>query len=132
MQSTLKEVHTQLMASVSHHRTLHSRTNFDKTCQLTGTVRGPTRRPHFFSGHYLCNRSTLDIGVLGYIGIFIIRNTLLKSGTFFLGHPVYPVSLWNLYSLSFKFHNLYASVFPTLFNSSILQNTNSSIQNLAL
>jgi len=22
-----------------------------------------------FSGHYLCNRSTLDIGVLGYIGI---------------------------------------------------------------
>jgi hypothetical protein len=23
-----------------------------------------------FSGHYLHNRSTLDIGVLGYIGIF--------------------------------------------------------------
>ena len=22
-----------------------------------------------FSGHYLCNRSNLDIGVLGYIGI---------------------------------------------------------------
>ena len=22
-----------------------------------------------FDGHYLCNRSTLDIGVLGYIGI---------------------------------------------------------------
>ena len=22
-----------------------------------------------FSGHYLCNRSTLDMGVLGYIGI---------------------------------------------------------------
>ena len=22
-----------------------------------------------FSGHYLCNRSSLDIGVLGYIGI---------------------------------------------------------------
>ena len=22
-----------------------------------------------FAGHYLCNRSTLDIGVLGYIGI---------------------------------------------------------------
>ena len=22
-----------------------------------------------FSGHYLCNRSTFDIGVLGYIGI---------------------------------------------------------------
>jgi len=25
--------------------------------------------PTLFSGHYLCNRSTLDIGVLGYIGI---------------------------------------------------------------
>jgi hypothetical protein len=24
-----------------------------------------------FSGHYLCNRSSLDIGVLGYIGIFL-------------------------------------------------------------
>ena len=23
----------------------------------------------YFSGHYLCNHSTLDIGVLGYIGI---------------------------------------------------------------
>ena len=42
-----------------------------------------------FSGHYLRNRSTLDIGVLGYIGILNIRNTLPKSGTFLLGHPVY-------------------------------------------
>ena len=42
-----------------------------------------------FSGHYLRNRSTLDIGVFGYIGYFNIRNTLLKSGTFLLGHPVY-------------------------------------------
>jgi len=42
-----------------------------------------------FSGHYLRNRSTLDIGVLGYIGILYIRNTLPKSGTFLLGHPVY-------------------------------------------
>jgi len=24
---------------------------------------------HIFSGHYLRNRSTLDVGVLGYIGI---------------------------------------------------------------
>jgi len=29
------------------YRTPHSRTNIDKTCQLTGTVRGPARRPHF-------------------------------------------------------------------------------------
>jgi len=27
------------------------------------------QKPTLFSGHYLCNRSTLDIGVLGYIGI---------------------------------------------------------------
>ena len=28
------------------------------------------QKPTLFSGHYLRNRSTLDIGVLGYIGIF--------------------------------------------------------------
>jgi len=33
------------------------------------TVRGHPRSPHFFDGHYLRNRSTLDIGILGYIGI---------------------------------------------------------------
>ena len=27
------------------------------------------QKPALFSGHYLRNRSTLDIGVLGYIGI---------------------------------------------------------------
>ena len=42
-----------------------------------------------FSGHYLRNRSTLDIGVLGISVYFNIRNTLPKSGTFLLGHPVY-------------------------------------------
>jgi len=42
-----------------------------------------------FSGHYLRNRSTLDIGVLGLSVYFNIRNTLPKSGTFLLGHPVY-------------------------------------------
>jgi len=52
-----------------------------------------------FSGHYLRNRSTLDIGVLGYICILVIsvyfniRNTLPKSGTFLLGHPVYPLAI---------------------------------------
>ena len=33
------------------------------------TVRGPPQKPTLFDGHYLRNRSTLDIGVLGYIGI---------------------------------------------------------------
>jgi len=42
-----------------------------------------------FSGHYLRNCSTLDIGVLGYIGIFNIRNTIPKAGTFLLRHSVY-------------------------------------------
>ena len=33
------------------------------------TVRGHPPKPTLFDGHYLRNRSTLDIGVLGYIGI---------------------------------------------------------------
>jgi len=42
-----------------------------------------------FSGHYLRNRSTLDIGVLVISVYFNLRNTLPKSGTFLLGHSVY-------------------------------------------
>ena len=43
-----------------------------------------------FSGHYLRNRSTLDIGFFGVISVYFnIRNTLPKSGPFLLGHPVY-------------------------------------------
>jgi len=38
-----------------------------------------------FSGHYLRNRSTLDIGVLGW-------NTLPKFCPFLLGHPVYIIN----------------------------------------
>jgi len=41
---------------------------------------------------YLRNRSTLDIGVLGYIGIVYIRKTLPKSRTFLLGQPLYIYS----------------------------------------
>ena len=40
-----------------------------------------------FSGHYLRNRSTLDIGIWVISVYFNIRNTLPKSGTFLLGHP---------------------------------------------
>ena len=36
--------------------------------QLEGKVCGPARRP-LFSGHYPLNHSTLDMGVLGYIGV---------------------------------------------------------------
>ena len=44
-----------------------------------------------FSRHYLRNRSTLVIGVLGYIGVFNLRNILPKSDTFLPGHPIYLV-----------------------------------------
>jgi hypothetical protein len=42
-----------------------------------------------FSGHYLRNLSNLDIGVWVISVYFTARNTLLDSGTFLLGHPVY-------------------------------------------
>ena len=42
-----------------------------------------------FSGHYLRNRSTLDIGVLGYIGIVQHKEHSSKFCPFLLGHPVY-------------------------------------------
>jgi len=52
----------------SRHTKLHSR--------LTGVTLSADRysawtrkKTTLFSGHYLRNRSTLDIGVLGYIGI---------------------------------------------------------------
>jgi hypothetical protein len=38
--------------------------------QLAGTVCGNPKLTTLFPGLYLRNRSTLDIGVLGYIGIF--------------------------------------------------------------
>jgi len=42
-----------------------------------------------FSGHYLRNRSNLDIGVFFVMSAYFnIRNTLPKSGTFLLGHSV--------------------------------------------
>jgi hypothetical protein len=45
-----------------------------------------------FSGHYLRNHSTLDIGVWVISVYFNIRNALPKSGTFLLGHSVYIVT----------------------------------------
>ena len=39
------------------------------SASCTGTVRGTRKKTTLFSGQYLRNRSTLDIGVLGYIGI---------------------------------------------------------------
>ena len=42
-----------------------------------------------FSGHYLRNRSTLGIGVLGYIGIVQHKEHSPEVCPFLLGHPVY-------------------------------------------
>ena len=53
-----------------------------------------------FSCHYLRNRSTLDIGVLGYIGI---RNTLPKFCPFLLRHSVYIYVYIYIISLGIKF-----------------------------
>jgi hypothetical protein len=38
-------------------------------CQLASYSAWTLQKPPLFDGHYLRNRSTLDIGVLGYIGI---------------------------------------------------------------
>ena len=46
---------------------------YGNTSREPGRVGGTARRPHFFSLRYLCNRSTSDIGVLGYIGVFQLK-----------------------------------------------------------
>jgi hypothetical protein len=51
----------------------------------------PPENQTLFSGHYLRNLSTLDIGVLAYIGIFYH-----KSGTFLLGHLYMELGMCNM------------------------------------
>jgi hypothetical protein len=38
-------------------------------CQLAAYNAWTPQKPRLFDGHYLFNRSTLDIGVLGFFGI---------------------------------------------------------------
>ena len=60
----------------------------DKT-QLTGTVRGPARRPHFTLA-IISVTVQLWTKVFWVISVYFnIRSTLPKSGTFLLGHPIY-------------------------------------------
>jgi hypothetical protein len=69
-QRTLKESYMQLTASVSSRQTPHSRTDFDKTCKLTGTVRGPARRPHF-------SLATISVTVqVRTLAFWVIQHTL--------------------------------------------------------
>jgi hypothetical protein len=85
-QRAVKEAHMWLNG---RHRTPHSRTNFDETCQLTGTVRGHARRPHF-------SLAIISVTVQLWTDVFWVilahlnrTITLPKSGMFHLGHPVY-------------------------------------------
>ena len=59
------------------------------TLREPGTVRGTARRPHF-SLAFISVTVQLWSQVFWVISVYFnIRNTLPKSGTFLLGHPVY-------------------------------------------
>ena len=49
------------------------------------------QKPTLFDGHYLRKRSTLDIGVLDYIGIVQHTEHSPEVLPFLLGHTVYKV-----------------------------------------
>jgi hypothetical protein len=69
-----------------------------------------------FSGHYLRNRSTLDIGVFGYIGILYNKEHPPDVWHIPPGTPVY-IYIYN--SLVFKniLHTPWADIFLSLFIS---------------
>jgi len=79
-----------------------------------------------FSGHYLRNRSTLDIGVLGYIGIVEHKEHSpevfhIPPGTpcvhFVLGHTFYTDSVYEFtvkFEISYYILRLYVSTFYLL------------------
>jgi hypothetical protein len=70
------------------YRSPQSRTN-RKASQLIGIVRGAARRRHF-SLAIISVTVQLWTQVFWVISVYFnIRNTLPKSGTFLLGHPVY-------------------------------------------
>jgi len=52
------------------------------------------QKPTLFDGHYLRNRSTLDIGVFGYIGIVQHKEHSPKVLSILLGHPAYSEMMW--------------------------------------
>jgi len=62
-----------LVAGHAQWMTMVSRTAYS-TCT--------PQKPTLFDGHYLRNRSTLDIGVLGYIGI--------------VQHKEHPPEIWHV------------------------------------
>ena len=58
------------------------------------------QKPTLFDGHYLRNRSTLDIGVLGYIGIVQHKEHSPEVLSIPLGTPCMS---WNARKISGKF-----------------------------
>jgi len=71
------------------HSSLNDICRVYETRQLKGAVRGTGRRPHF-SLTIISVTVELWVEVLWVISVYFnIRNTLPKSGTFLLGHPVY-------------------------------------------
>jgi len=91
---TKKEVHKQFRASVSWIAVIRHHTQGQTWIRLSADRYSAWTRQKttLFSGHFLRYRSTLDIGVLVISVYFNIRNSLPKSGTFLLGHPVYAFS----------------------------------------
>jgi len=55
----------------------------------TAYSKSTPQKPTHFDGHYLRNRSTLDIGVLGYIGIVYNKEHSPEVVTLTRGTPVY-------------------------------------------
>jgi hypothetical protein len=69
--------------------TSHSRTYTDRACQLIPIMHRPARIPHF-SLAIISVTVQLWTYLFWVISVyFAIRNTLPKSGTYLLGHPVY-------------------------------------------
>ena len=70
------------------------------TTSMTSRTEYSTQTPKkstIFSGQYLRNHWTLDIGVLGYIGIVWPKEHSPESGPFLLLNPVYVWVDWFVY-----------------------------------
>ena len=81
---TKKEVHKQFIASMSWIAVIWNHTQGRTWIRLSADRYSARTRQKItlFSGHYLRNRSTLDIGVLGYIGV--------------LEHKEHPPEVWHI------------------------------------
>ena len=81
---TKKEIHKQFRASVSSIAVICHHTRGRTWIRLSADRYSAWTRQKttLFSGHYLRNRSIMDMGVLGYIGI--------------LEHKEHPPEVWHI------------------------------------